>query len=120
MGFFSSVWDGAKEIGKGIGDILLAIAEVVVDTVFVVLDVIFSAIDTMFDWIDNMFDKLGDFLFGQKGTGDLLPPTDEIQKIIEKHEKVVGKTYKRGTRNNPQTTIGVVCDSNGKVKGLKL
>ena len=105
MDFFSNLWNGIKTVGAGLLKIVDAIAEVLVDAVFWLIDRVFDAIEAVCDLVDWTFTKIGDWLSPKTGTGEvvILPPTDEVNKIVgelEKQKKVtVGTKLKISARN---------------------
>mgnify|MGYP000791350538 FL=1 len=119
MGLFSSIWEGIKSIGNGILEIEAAVAEVLLDVTFWLVEKVFDAIEAVAGWIDNIFDQLGDWLSGSKGEVIILPPTPEVEKVVEDLEKN-GKVHTAKTyhRNKDKGTLGVIKSGN-QVKGIQ-
>lgn len=125
MGFFSDLWEGAKTLAKGFGEIIGALIEVLFEGAFWLIDKLFDAIEALFDFIDDMINAVisavGKFFTadGKDGEGGILPPTPEVIEVINKYDKVYGTDYVRKAREG-KATIGYVQDGNGEVVGASI
>lgn len=124
MGFFSSLWEDAKKVAGGLWDAVCHVASFLFESVFWLVEVVFTAVEALFEWIDDMIDSIidaiGSFFTGGNSEGGILPPSDEVVKVIEKHEKEYSTIpYSRKARQG-KATIGYVTDKDGKIKGAKI
>lgn len=123
MGFFSSLWEGAKNVASKAWDAVCAVADFLFETAFWLVGIIFSAIEAFFEWIDDMIDSIidtiGNFFSGGDSEGGVLPPTPEVIQVVEKYDKEYGTTYSRKVREG-KGSLGYVTDSQGKICGSKI
>ena len=123
MGLFSNIWEGAKNIASKAWDAVCSVAEFLFETVFWLVEIVFSAVQAFFEWIDDMIDSIiesiGDFFSGGDSEGGVLPPTPDVVKVIEGHDKEYGTPYSRKAREG-KATLGYVTDSSGKICGAKI
>lgn len=109
MGFWTSAWNAAKAVGRGVADVFIGITAVLILVVYAIGYVIFTIVDHLYDWIDEKLEK-----FGNKLTGTTMVPPEDTEEFIKKlreQKKTTLPAYKPGTKR----TLLVGHDSNGKV-----
>lgn len=110
MGFWSSAWNAAKAVGKGVVDVFTGVIAVMVLTVWAIGYVIFSIFDHLFSWIDDVIEKVKTKLKGVQ----MVPPEDTEKFIKELNNKGTTKlpAYKPGVKRSLLVATG----EDGKVK----
>lgn len=123
MGLFSDLWEGAKNVASAAWDAVCSVAEFLFEAVFWLVGFVFSAIEAFFEWIDDMIDSIieaiGEFFSGGDSEGGILPPTEDVVKVIEKYDKEYGTDYHRKAREG-KASLGYVTDAEGNIKGAKI
>lgn len=125
MGFFSDMWEGAKQIVGGIGKIIGTVIDVLIEGAFFLVGIVFDAVVKLFEWIDDTIDAIielvGSFFTSKDkpGESNVLPPTPEVIDVIKKYDKEYGTTYERSAKEG-KATIGAIQDGNGKVVGARI
>jgi len=111
MGFWSSAWNAAKAIGKGVANVFVGIVSVLVLTVWAIGYVIFSIFEHLYDWIDNTIEWVKDKC--KIGGTTMVPPedTEEFIKGLKDKGVTTLPPYQPGTKR----TLMVAHDTNGKV-----
>lgn len=104
MGFWSSAWNAAKEVGKGVVDVFTGVIAVMVLTVWAIGYVIFSICDHLFSWIDDVIEKVKTKLKGVQ----MVPPEDTEKFIKELNNKGTTKlpAYKPGVKRSLLVATG--------------
>lgn len=110
MGFWSSAWNAAKAVGKGVVDVFTGVIAVMVLTVWAIGYVIFSIFDHLFSWIDEVIEKVKTKLKGVQ----MVPPQDTEEFIKGLNNKGTTKLppYKPGVKRSLLVATG----EDGKVK----
>lgn len=110
MGFWSSAWNAAKAVGKGVVDVFTGVIAVMVLTVWAIGYVIFSIFDHLFSWIDDVIEKVKTKLKGVQ----MVPPEDTEKFIKELNNRGTTKlpAYKPGVKRSLLVATG----EDGKVK----
>ena len=110
MGFWSSAWNAAKAVGKGVVDVFTGVIAVMVLTVWAIGYVIFSIFDHLFSWIDDVIEKVKTKLKGVQ----MVPPEDTEKFIKELNNK--GKTTLPHYTPGVKRSLLVATGEDGKVK----
>lgn len=89
MAFFSDLWDGIKNVGSSVLNVIGVIAGAIVDTVFWLIDKVFDAFEAVIDFVDWTFTKIGDWLSPKTDKGDIiiLPNTPRVINIVDELEQ---------------------------------
>lgn len=118
MAFFSDLWNGIKNVGAGLLQIVDVIAESLIDAVFWLIDRVFDAIEAVFDLVEWTFGKIGDWLSPKDKTGEIniLPPTPEVVNIMKELEKGGKVTTGQVVSIKNRTAALQVLSSDGKVQ----
>lgn len=125
MGFFSDLWEGAKNIVKGVGEILGVLLEVLFEGAFWLIGKVFDAIEAIFEFIgemiDAVIDAIGNFFTSpdKDGEAGILPPTPDVVDVIKKYDKTYGTDYHRKAEQG-KATLGYIEDGNKKVVGASI
>lgn len=121
MALFSDLWNGIKNVGSAIGELLSIIMDALVEGVFWLLDRVFDAFEAVLDLFDWLSEKVGEMFTSSEKDKNLiiLPTTPEVEKIIgnafEKGNVTVAKE-KVKLRANKSKLQAIVAD--GKVKKM--
>lgn len=125
MGFFSDMWEGAKQVAGGIGKIMSSIVDVLIEGAFFLMGIVFDAVVKIFEWIDDTIDAIvelvGSFFVSEDKPGEsvILPPTPDVITVIEKYDKIYGTDHVRHAKQG-NATLGVIQDGNGKIVGTRI
>lgn len=109
MGFFSTAWNAARAVGRGVMDVFRGVAAVLVLAVYAIGYAIFSIIGHLYTWIDGILEK-----HGNKVKTTIMVPPDETQTFLDSLPDGKGRTILPAyPRCKP--SLMVATDQNGKV-----
>ena len=110
MGFWTTAWNAAKTVGKGVVDVFVGVAAVLISVVYAIGYAIFSIIDHLYTWIDGILEKHGSKV---KGTTMVPPDATEgfINDLKSKGHTTTLAPYKPGVKRS----LLVAHDEKGKV-----